>query len=155
MVVETDGASFCPYHLRLVEEHGAEVMKLGEHRPTPRKRKVQASVTAEGVAPTATGNGVADPASVRPRLAEAAAASLEGIQRVLLVLDRLRERGRCLGFRLTRTAQRLVEQRLHRVESDLVVRDGDLVAAGPVGGFESAPPPFFRRRASLGRRRGA
>jgi hypothetical protein len=41
-------------------------------------------VTAEGVAPTATGNGAADPASVRPRLAEAAAASLEDILRVLL-----------------------------------------------------------------------
>jgi len=56
------------------------------HLPTPRKCQVQASVTAEAeaAAPTATGNGVADPASVRPRLAEAVAASLEDIRRVLL-----------------------------------------------------------------------
>jgi hypothetical protein len=46
---------------------------------------VQAAVVAEE-AVTVIGNGgsAADPASVRPRLAEAAAASLEGIRRVLL-----------------------------------------------------------------------
>jgi hypothetical protein len=45
---------------------------------------VQALVTAEAEAPTASGDGVADPASVQPLLAKAAAASVEEIRRVLL-----------------------------------------------------------------------
>ena len=42
------------------------------------------AVTAEAAVSARIGNGVADPASVRPRLAEAVAASLEDIRRVLL-----------------------------------------------------------------------
>ena len=46
---------------------------------------MQVPVVAEASAPAASGNGSsADPASVRPRLAEAAAASLEDIRRVLV-----------------------------------------------------------------------
>jgi hypothetical protein len=79
------GSEFCPHHSCLVEEHGANALKRGEHLPSRRKRIVQVPVTAEAIEVT-TGNGTAtvDPASVRPRLPEAAAESLEDIQRVLL-----------------------------------------------------------------------
>jgi len=83
-VAET-GSEFCPHHSRLVDEHGAEALKRGEHLPARRKRVVQAPVVAEAIeASVLNGAGMIDPASVRPRLAEAAAASLEDIQRVLL-----------------------------------------------------------------------
>jgi hypothetical protein len=53
--------------------------------PAPRKRVVQAAVVAEeSAAVLGNGHAVVDPASVRPRLAEAAAESLEDIRRVLL-----------------------------------------------------------------------
>jgi hypothetical protein len=83
--VAVDGTEFCQHHSELVEEHGAEALKRGEHLPARRMRIVQAPVAAEPAEATA-GNAVAviDPASVRPRLAEAAAASLEDIRRVLL-----------------------------------------------------------------------
>jgi hypothetical protein len=48
-------------------------------------RVVQAAVVAQQVGPTTTnGGGTVDPASVRPRLAEAAAESVDEIRRVLL-----------------------------------------------------------------------
>jgi hypothetical protein len=83
-VVE-EGSEFCPHHTGLVPEHGADVLKRGEHLPARRKHIVQAPVMAESIEVT-TGNGTmtVDPASVRPRLAEAAAASIEDIRRVLL-----------------------------------------------------------------------
>jgi hypothetical protein len=83
--VAVAGSEFCPHHTSLVEEHGAEALKRGEHLPIRRKRLVQEPVMAKSLEVT-TGNGTAtvDPASVRPRLAEAAAASLEDIRRVLL-----------------------------------------------------------------------
>jgi hypothetical protein len=65
-------------------EHGAEGVKRGDHLPAPRTRVVQAAVTAEEVAPSRMNGGLVDPSSVRPRLAEAAAESLEDIRRVLL-----------------------------------------------------------------------
>jgi hypothetical protein len=83
-VVE-EGSEFCPHHTGLVPEHGADVLKRGEHLPARRKRIVQVPVTAEAIEAT-TGNGgiTIDPASVRPRLAEAAAESVDDIRRVLL-----------------------------------------------------------------------
>jgi hypothetical protein len=78
------GSEFCPHHDRLVGEHGTEALKGGAHLPARRKRIVQAAVVAEETAPTSNGGGVLDPSSVRPRLAEAAAASVEDIRRVLL-----------------------------------------------------------------------
>jgi hypothetical protein len=82
--VAVTGSDFCQHHDAVAAAHGAEVVKLGNHLPTPRKRLVQAPVEAELAAMPATSNGVADPASVRPRLAEAAAASVEDIRRVLV-----------------------------------------------------------------------
>jgi hypothetical protein len=82
--VATSDTGFCDHHSAVAAEHGAEAVKLGEHLPTRRKRVVQPAVVAEASV-TTTGNGSArDPASVRPRLAEAAAESLEDIRRVLL-----------------------------------------------------------------------
>jgi hypothetical protein len=83
--VAVTGSEFCAYHSSLVEEHGAEALKRGEHLPARRMRVVQAPVTAEAIeATTSNGAALVDPALVRPRLAEAAAASLEDIRRVLL-----------------------------------------------------------------------
>jgi hypothetical protein len=79
------GSEFCPHHSGLVTEHGADALKRGEHLPARRERIVQEPVITE-VLELTTGNGTAtaDPASVRPRLAEAAAESLDDIRRVLL-----------------------------------------------------------------------
>jgi hypothetical protein len=83
-VVQT-GSEFCPHHTGLVVQHGAEALKRGQHLPARRRRVVQEPLVAETIAAT-TGNGPAtlDPGSVRPRLAEAAAESVEEIRRVLL-----------------------------------------------------------------------
>jgi hypothetical protein len=83
--IAIDGTEFCQHHGSLVDEHGAEALTSGAHLPVRRKRVVQAAVVAEE-AVAVSGNGVsaADPASVRPRLAEAAAESVDEIRRVLL-----------------------------------------------------------------------
>jgi hypothetical protein len=83
--VAAAGSEFCPHHTGLVEEYGAESLKRGEHLPARRKRVVETAVVAEATEAT-TGNGVpaVDPASVRPRLAEAAAESVDEIRRVLV-----------------------------------------------------------------------
>ena len=84
------GETFCPHHLSLVEKHGEEALKRGKHLPPPRStrnlRAVREPIIAETAEtpPAKTGNGKADPASVRPLLAEAAAASIEEIRRVLV-----------------------------------------------------------------------
>jgi hypothetical protein len=79
------GSEFCLHHSGLVEKHGADALRRGEHLPTRKRRIVQKPVVAEAVT-AITGNGTAalDPGSVRPRLAEAAAESVEEIRRVLL-----------------------------------------------------------------------
>jgi hypothetical protein len=83
-VAVTD-TEFCEHHTAVAVEHGAEAVKRGEHLPVRQKRVVQTAAVAEEVMATATnGRTTLDPASVRPRLAEAAAESLEDIRRVLL-----------------------------------------------------------------------
>src|SRR5262249_16806410 len=82
------GSEFCVHHNSLVQTHGADGLKEG----LPRRRAsaqskppklVIASSQADGVA-TVSENGSRDPATVRPRLAEAAAEGLEGIRKTLL-----------------------------------------------------------------------
>jgi hypothetical protein len=83
--VAVTGTEFCQHHTAVAADHGVEAVKLGHHLPVPRKRVVQAAVVVEeAVTTTGNGTGTVDPATVRPRLAEAAAASLEDIRRVLL-----------------------------------------------------------------------
>jgi hypothetical protein len=67
-------------------EDGADVVKRGEHLPTRRTRSRQDPVFAEPAASMIVGNGgpAADPASVRPLLAEAAALNLDAIKHVLV-----------------------------------------------------------------------
>jgi hypothetical protein len=85
MVIESVGAEFCPYHLKLVDEHGAETLKNGG---LPKRRTLR--VAAEPEPPVAEPVAVsvatvsADPATVRPRLAAAAAENLEQLQASLL-----------------------------------------------------------------------
>jgi hypothetical protein len=83
--VAVAGSEFCPHHTSLVDHHGAEALKCGDHLPALRKRVAQAPVMAEAIdVTTSNGATTVDPASVRPRLAEAAAESVEEIRRVLL-----------------------------------------------------------------------
>lgn len=76
------GSSFCSPHAALAKEIGEERVRSGDH---PRRRKT--STTEPLMAEVEThmsGNGHADPAQVRPRLAEAAAGALDDIQAALL-----------------------------------------------------------------------
>jgi hypothetical protein len=83
--VAVTGTEFCKHHTTVGAEHGAEAVKRGEHLPVRRKRVAQAAVMAEvGMPPTSNGGGMVDPSTLRPRLAEAAAESLDDIRRVLL-----------------------------------------------------------------------
>jgi hypothetical protein len=87
-----EGSEFCVHHERLVAQHGADELKRG----LPRRKQaragwrptVVATSAAEHIAvfdrPSSAPRRVVDPATVRPRLAEAAAESLEDIQRTLL-----------------------------------------------------------------------
>ena len=78
----TDSA-FCSHHATLVEEIGEERVRSGDH-PRRRRSTVIEPLLAEVETTPASGNGHADPAQVRPRLAEAAAASLDDISSALL-----------------------------------------------------------------------
>jgi hypothetical protein len=87
--VAVSGSVFCQHHLSLVDEHGEEALKQGEHLPRRRSERklgaVREPIIAETVeTPADAGNGRADPSSVRPLLAEAAASSIEEIRRVLV-----------------------------------------------------------------------
>ncbi len=78
----TDSA-FCSHHATLVEEFGEERVRSGDH-PRRRQSTMTEPLVAEVESTLASGNGHADPAQVRPRLAEAAAASLDDISSALL-----------------------------------------------------------------------
>ena len=77
------GSPFCSSHTTLVEEIGEQRVRSGDHA---RRRKTSTTepLVAEVRASPASGNGHADPAQVRPRLAEAAAGALDDIQAALL-----------------------------------------------------------------------
>ena len=87
-----EGSEFCVHHDRLLAEHGADALKQG----LPRRKQSRSSwqptiVTTSSDEPEANSNGPTgeerrsvDPATVRPRLAAAAAESVEDIQRTLL-----------------------------------------------------------------------
>ena len=89
--VATSGSDFCVPHLALVAEYGEDVLRRGEY---PRRRRNSPLVrissehevpdTETPAAPSANANGSVSPADVRPRLAEAAAANLSELERVLV-----------------------------------------------------------------------
>jgi hypothetical protein len=85
MVVETDGAVFCPYHLRLAEEHGVEAVTNGA---LPKKRAMRVVHTEAAEEPVSNKTGLTavsvDPATVRPSLAAAAAENVEQLKASLL-----------------------------------------------------------------------
>jgi len=83
MVIESVGAEFCPYHLELVEEHGAGRLKKGGP-PRRRTLRVVAEPEPPVAEPVAVATVSADPATVRPRLAAAAAENFEQLQASLL-----------------------------------------------------------------------
>ena len=87
-----EGSEFCVHHDRLLAQHGADALKQG----LPRRKQARSSwqptiVTtstdepeANNPDPTGHKRRAVAPAAVRPRLAEAAAESVEDIQRTLL-----------------------------------------------------------------------
>src|SRR5262249_8854865 len=85
MVIETDGAVFCPHHLRLVEELGEEVVTNRALPKTRALRVVPAKLAEEpALSETDATAFVADPATVRPSLAAAAAENVEQLTPALL-----------------------------------------------------------------------
>jgi hypothetical protein len=83
--VTVSDTEFCQHHGDVASGHGTDAVKNGEHLPVRRKRVVQNPVRAEiSEALTSSGTTTIDPATVRPRLAEAAAERLDDLQRVLL-----------------------------------------------------------------------
>jgi hypothetical protein len=85
-----EGSEFCIHHDRLVAEHGAEELKRGLPRRKQARNRWQPTIVATSTdlntvrEESAVQRRSADPATVRPRLAEAAAESVEDIQRTLL-----------------------------------------------------------------------
>ena len=77
------GSPFCSHHLALAEDIGQERVRCGDH-PRRRKSTTTEPVVAEVETAPVSGNGNADPAQVRPRLAEAAAGALDDISSALL-----------------------------------------------------------------------
>ena len=87
-----EGSEFCVHHDRLLAEHGADALKQG----LPRRKQARGhwqptilAVSADEIAvssegPTASDRRSADPSTVRPRLAEAAAENVDDIRRTLL-----------------------------------------------------------------------
>jgi hypothetical protein len=87
-----EGSEFCVHHDRLLADHGADALKKG----LPRRKQARSSwqptiVTTSSAEPETNSNSPTleerrsvDPATVRPRLAAAAAESVEDIQRTLL-----------------------------------------------------------------------
>ena len=82
--VAVTGTEFCQHHGAVADEHCAKAVKRGEHLPVRRARVVQEPVIAEPMAVIGNGAGTADPVSIGPRLAAAAAESVEELRRVLL-----------------------------------------------------------------------
>jgi hypothetical protein len=76
-------ADFCGHHEKLVEVHGEDAVRAGRY-PRKRSPKVEIPVVAEPETTGRNGRVVLSPAQVRPALAQAAAASLDEIQRALL-----------------------------------------------------------------------
>jgi hypothetical protein len=76
-------SAFCSHHASLVEEIGEERVRIGDH-PRRRTSTTAEPLVAEVETTLASGNSHTDPAQVRPRLAKAAAASLDDISSALL-----------------------------------------------------------------------
>ena len=86
-----EGSEFCVHHDRLVAEHDADALKQGLPRRKQERSSWQPTIVTTSTDkleahsnPTGTERRSVDPATVRPRLAEAAAESVEDIQRTLL-----------------------------------------------------------------------
>jgi hypothetical protein len=83
-----DGSELCVHHAKLAATLGDEVVRQGPPRRQTARTASEPLVVAMNDEPdvmeTSGGNGVIDPATVRPRLAEAAAEGLEEIRKTLL-----------------------------------------------------------------------
>jgi hypothetical protein len=87
-----EGSEFCVHHDRLLARHGAEALKQGLPRRKQARGRWQPTiiaVSADEIEVSSDGSASsarrsADPATVRPRLAEAAAENVDEIRRTLL-----------------------------------------------------------------------
>jgi hypothetical protein len=77
------GSEFCVPHRDFAIEYGEEALRRGEH-PRRRPPVTLEPLVVETDSVSLVSNGTADPATVRPRLAEAAAEGLDGIRSSLL-----------------------------------------------------------------------
>src|SRR5262245_38775965 len=77
------GATYCRHHERLVEIHGEEAVRAGDY-PKTRSTKAEVPVVLETPSIGRNDNALVSPSEVRPALAQAAAASLDEIQKALL-----------------------------------------------------------------------
>jgi hypothetical protein len=143
----TDSA-FCSHHATLVAEIGEERVRSGDH-PRQRRSTVTDALVAEVESSYTSEDGHADPAQVRPRLAEAAAASLDDIQTALLdaAVGATREHWITTTCSDCGKKQR-VEVKIPDVRSrvaaiELLLREG----LGPPPQAEEAPSPRLPRTA--------
>jgi hypothetical protein len=81
-------SEFCVHHASLVEAHGDSELKAGLPRRKARAATPPRIVTTESSGTSLKGKGTSDPATVRPRLAEAAAEGLTA-SAVLFSMPRL------------------------------------------------------------------
>jgi hypothetical protein len=87
-----EGSEFCVHHDCLLAEHGAEALKQGLPRRKQARARWQPTIIAVSGDDSAVSNAgsassarrSADPSTVRPRLAEAAAENVDDIRRTLL-----------------------------------------------------------------------
>jgi hypothetical protein len=83
------GSEFCVHHERLLAEHGADALKQGLPRRKQARGRWQPTIIAVSADESTEGSASsdrrsADPSTVRPRLAEAAAENVDDIRRTLL-----------------------------------------------------------------------
>jgi hypothetical protein len=75
-------ATYCRHHERLLELHGEDAVRSGTY--PKKRRKAEVPVVVETETTGRNGHVLVTPAQVRPRLAEAAAGSVDEIQGALL-----------------------------------------------------------------------
>jgi hypothetical protein len=150
-----EGSEFCVHHDRLLAEHGADALKQG----LPRRKQARSSwqptiVTTSSDEPetnsdpAGTERRSVDPATVRPRLAAAAAESVEDIQRTLLDAATSASKPAWVEFECTDCGKRkrvevpVPDVRARVAAIELLLREG---LGRPAQAEEPAFPPQLSR----------
>jgi hypothetical protein len=145
------GSEFCVHHERLLAQHGVDELKQGLPRRKQLRARWQPTIVTTSAAervsdfdrPSSAQRRVADPATVRPRLAEAAAESVEDIQRALLDAATAASKPAWVEFECTDCANRkrvevpVPDVRARVAAIELLLREG----LGRPAQAEDAPMP--------------